>query len=92
MLMTIVEGGELWNVIHRESDDGSGEWISGISESDARFYSFVVAEALAYMHHKNIVFRDLKVSDIPQNGPSGPSQTNLLTTHQCFITSSLKTS
>lgn len=62
MLMTIVEGGELWNVIHREN--ASGEWISGITESDARFYSLVVAEALAYMHHKNIVFRDLKVSNI----------------------------
>lgn len=70
MLMTIVEGGELWNVIHRESEDGSGEWISGISESDARFYSFVVAEALAYMHHKNIVFRDLKVSRAPQMDPA----------------------
>eukprot|EP00526_Cylindrotheca_closterium_P001874 CAMPEP_0113630432 /NCGR_PEP_ID=MMETSP0017_2-20120614/15810_1 /TAXON_ID=2856 /ORGANISM="Cylindrotheca closterium" /LENGTH=1129 /DNA_ID=CAMNT_0000540893 /DNA_START=45 /DNA_END=3434 /DNA_ORIENTATION=+ /assembly_acc=CAM_ASM_000147 len=64
MLMTVVEGGELWNVIHREKDDGSGDWVSGISESDARFYSFVVGEALAYMHHKSIVFRDLKPENI----------------------------
>ncbi|CAJ1962601.1 unnamed protein product [Cylindrotheca closterium] len=64
MLMTVVEGGELWNVIHRESDDGSGDWISGISESDARFYSLVVGEALAYMHHKSIVFRDLKPENV----------------------------
>jgi len=62
MLMTIVEGGELWNVIHRERDDG--EWESGISESHARFYSLVVAEALAYMHRRSVVFRDLKPENV----------------------------
>ena len=62
MLMTMVEGGELWNVIHREEEDGN--WISGIGEDHAKFYALVIADTLAYMHHKNIIFRDLKPENI----------------------------
>lgn len=62
MLMTIVKGGELWNVVHKEQEDGS--WMSGISEADAKFYGLVIADTLAYMHQKNILFRDLKPENV----------------------------
>eukprot|EP00980_Cylindrotheca_fusiformis_P026268 scaffold15643_cov104-Cylindrotheca_fusiformis.AAC.4 len=62
MLMTIVKGGELWNVVHKEQDDGN--WLSGISEADAKFYALILADTLAYMHHKNILFRDLKPENV----------------------------
>ncbi|CAJ1931536.1 unnamed protein product [Cylindrotheca closterium] len=62
MLMTVVKGGELWNVVHKEQDDG--EWLSGISEEDTKFYSLIIADTLAYMHYKNILFRDLKPENI----------------------------
>lgn len=62
MLMTMVEGGELWSVIHREQPDGN--WISGIGEENAKFYALVVADTLAYMHHHNVIFRDLKPENI----------------------------
>lgn len=62
MLMTIVKGGELWNVVHKEQDDGS--WLSGIAESEAKFYSLILADTLGYMHQKNILFRDLKPENV----------------------------
>jgi hypothetical protein len=46
MLMTVVKGGELWNVVHKEQDDGS--WLSGISENNAKFYSLVIADTRKY--------------------------------------------
>lgn len=88
MLMTIVEGGELWNVIHKEVD---GEWISGISESDARFYSLVVADTLAYMHHKNIVFRDLKVSIFLERDPVDSLELKFTNNSRMLLVSSRKT-
>ncbi|KAL3934727.1 MAG: hypothetical protein SGBAC_009616 [Bacillariaceae sp.] len=62
MLMTVVKGGELWNVVHKEQDDGS--WLSGLGEDHAKFYALVIADTLAYMHYKNILFRDLKPENI----------------------------
>lgn len=62
MLMTIVKGGELFEVIHKEQEDGS--WLSGLEESHVKFYSLVIADTLAYMHYKNILFRDLKPENI----------------------------
>ena len=48
MVTEVIYGGELWSVIHREDEDG--EWISGIEESHAKFYTLIIADALAYMH------------------------------------------
>lgn len=62
MLMEAIKGGELWSVIHREDDDG--EWISGLNESHAKFYSLLLADALAYMHREKFIFRDLKPENV----------------------------
>jgi len=62
ILMALVHGGELFNVIHQQGDDGL--WYSGIPESDARFYAMVVADTLEYMHRRHYVFRDLKPENI----------------------------
>lgn len=62
MLMTLCTGGELWSVVHRFHEDGS--WESGIKEEDAKFYTLIVADTLAYMHRKNVLFRDLKPENV----------------------------
>jgi hypothetical protein len=62
ILMGLVHGGELFDVIHTELEDGM--WTSGIPESDAKFYAMVVADTLDYIHRKQFVFRDLKPENI----------------------------
>eukprot|EP00526_Cylindrotheca_closterium_P002102 CAMPEP_0113633424 /NCGR_PEP_ID=MMETSP0017_2-20120614/17394_1 /TAXON_ID=2856 /ORGANISM="Cylindrotheca closterium" /LENGTH=1118 /DNA_ID=CAMNT_0000544061 /DNA_START=140 /DNA_END=3499 /DNA_ORIENTATION=+ /assembly_acc=CAM_ASM_000147 len=62
MLMTLCTGGELWSVVHRKGDDG--KWQSGLKEEDAKFYSIIIADTLAYMHRKNVLFRDLKPENV----------------------------
>ena len=62
MLMNLASGGELWDVIHKENADGS--WTSGIPEQQARFYAFLLADTLAYIHSKKYVYRDLKPENV----------------------------
>ena len=65
-LMGLLPGGELWDLIHREDPD-TGDWINGLGdtgEEAAKFYSLAVADALAFMHSKKIVFRDLKPENV----------------------------
>jgi len=62
MVMEAVKGGELWNVIHRQGEDG--EWMSGISEEQAKFYALSLADALAYIHREKFIFRDLKPENV----------------------------
>jgi serine/threonine protein kinase len=62
ILMGLVHGGELFDVIHTQNDDGT--WSSGIPESDAKFYAMVVADTLEYIHRKQFVFRDLKPENV----------------------------
>lgn len=62
MLMSLASGGELWDTIHREESDGT--WTSGISEKQARFYAFLIADTLAYIHSKKYVYRDLKPENV----------------------------
>jgi CRP-like cAMP-binding protein len=62
MLMTLCTGGELWNVIHKVHNDGT--WESGVKEADAKFYTLIIADTIAYMHRKNVLFRDLKPENV----------------------------
>ena len=50
--MEFCQGGELFSLLSQ----------SNLSETKARFYASCVLEALAYLHAKHVVFRDLKVS------------------------------
>lgn len=62
MVMGLIKGGDLWAVIHRENE--MGEWISGFSEAQAKFYAFIVADTIDFLHTRQIVFRDLKPENI----------------------------
>lgn len=70
MLMGLITGGELWDVVHREDDDGN--WTSGIPESQAKFYALLIADTLAFMHAHNYVYRDLKPENVMIDGDGYP--------------------
>jgi len=57
MLIELVQGGELFSVIHTETRDG-------IEERNARFYAACILESLSYLHHRHICYRDLKPENI----------------------------
>jgi hypothetical protein len=53
MLLGLVQGGELFSLLHQTSYDG-------ISEKDTKFYAAGILEGLSHMHRRNILYRDLK--------------------------------
>ena len=53
LLLEFIQGGELWNVLHGPTSDG-------VPVPSARFYGACVIDALAYLHSKNIAYRDMK--------------------------------
>ena len=57
MLMGLVQGGELYSVIHTSRRDG-------MKEKHAIFYVAGIAEGLAYMHRRGFVYRDLKPENV----------------------------
>jgi len=57
MVIALVQGGELFSVIHKETYDG-------ISNDDSRFYAACILESLAHLHHRCICYRDLKPENI----------------------------
>ena len=57
MLLELVQGGELFSVIHTEWDDG-------IPNPNSRFYAACILESLAHLHHRHITYRDLKPENI----------------------------
>mmetsp|Transcript_18998 Transcript_18998/g.26817 ORF Transcript_18998/g.26817 Transcript_18998/m.26817 type:complete len:734 (+) Transcript_18998:149-2350(+) len=57
LLLRLVQGGELFQLLHQEYNDG-------INEKDAKFYAAGILEALTYMHRRNIVYRDLKPENV----------------------------
>ena len=59
MLMDLVQGGEMFNVLH-----GDHKRRKGLPESSARFYAAAIFDALAYCHNKGIVYRDLKPENV----------------------------
>jgi Protein kinase domain len=62
ILMGVVHGGELFDVIHTEQEDGT--YSSGLPESDAKFYAMVIADTLNYIHRQRYVFRDMKPENV----------------------------
>lgn len=57
MVMSLVQGGELYHVIHTDKCDG-------ISEADSRFYGACIAEGLGYVHRRGYAYRDLKPENV----------------------------
>jgi CRP-like cAMP-binding protein/tRNA A-37 threonylcarbamoyl transferase component Bud32 len=57
MLIELVQGGELFSVIHTETRDG-------IPNGNARFYAACILESLSHLHCRNICYRDLKPENI----------------------------
>ena len=57
MLLGIVQGGELFSLMHTPTRDG-------VPEAQAKFYGACIAEGLAFMHRRGFVYRDLKVSSV----------------------------
>ena len=57
MLLGLVQGGELFSLLHHDDHDG-------ISEIDSRFYSAAVLEGLSHIHRKNVIYRDLKAENV----------------------------
>jgi hypothetical protein len=62
ILMGLVHGGELFDVIHQQGDDGL--WYSGMPEDHAKFYTIVITDTLNYIHRKQYAFRDLKPENV----------------------------
>jgi CRP-like cAMP-binding protein/tRNA A-37 threonylcarbamoyl transferase component Bud32 len=57
MLIALVQGGELFSVIHTETRDG-------IPNGNSRFYAACILESLAHLHQRCICYRDLKPENI----------------------------
>lgn len=53
MLLDLIQGGELFGVIHSSRGDG-------VSNDDAVFYAACILEGLGHLHERNIAYRDLK--------------------------------
>jgi len=61
MLIDLVQGGELFSVIHTETRDG-------VPNANARFYAACILESLSHLHHRHICYRDLKPENILIDG------------------------
>ena len=57
MLLEIVQGGELFSLIHTDVADG-------VPEKDAKFYAACILEGLSFMHRRHILYRDLKPENV----------------------------
>lgn len=53
LLLPLIQGGELFNVIHTDKRDG-------ISNEASIFYGACILEALGHLHARSIVYRDMK--------------------------------
>lgn len=57
MLIELVQGGELFSVIHTETRDG-------VPNANSRFYAACILESLSHLHRRHICYRDLKPENI----------------------------
>jgi len=53
LLLPLIQGGELFNVIHTDKR-------AGLDNEPSQFYAACILEALGYLHARNIVYRDMK--------------------------------
>eukprot|EP00522_Entomoneis_paludosa_P005603 CAMPEP_0172451818 /NCGR_PEP_ID=MMETSP1065-20121228/9692_1 /TAXON_ID=265537 /ORGANISM="Amphiprora paludosa, Strain CCMP125" /LENGTH=860 /DNA_ID=CAMNT_0013203789 /DNA_START=39 /DNA_END=2621 /DNA_ORIENTATION=+ len=60
MLLEMANGGELFSLIFERPIDED----QFLPEDQARFYAFVIGDAMAYMHEQKYVFRDLKPENV----------------------------
>jgi serine/threonine protein kinase len=58
MLEALVQGGELFSIMHSDTE------VQGLPEAQVKFYAIGIADALAYMHRRKYVFRDLKPENV----------------------------
>ena len=65
MLLGLVQGGELFSLIHQATHDG-------IPEKDVKFYAAGIIEGLSYMHRRQILYRDLKPENVLIDGDGYP--------------------
>eukprot|EP00980_Cylindrotheca_fusiformis_P024375 scaffold11809_cov128-Cylindrotheca_fusiformis.AAC.14 len=57
LLLGLVQGGELFSLMHQTTYDG-------MSEKDAKFYGSAVLEGLSHIHRQHILYRDLKAENV----------------------------
>lgn len=57
MMIELVQGGELFSVIHTDTHDG-------IPNGNARFYAACILESLSHLHHRGVCYRDLKPENL----------------------------
>lgn len=57
MLIDLVQGGELFSVIHTDVRDG-------VANANSRFYAACILESLSHLHLRHISYRDLKPENI----------------------------
>jgi protein kinase A len=53
LLLPLIQGGELFNIVHTDTNDG-------ISNEASMFYGACILEALGHLHERNIAYRDMK--------------------------------
>jgi CRP-like cAMP-binding protein len=53
MLLEFIQGGELFSVLHTPQNDG-------VPDAQAKFYGGCILLALAYLHSRDIAYRDMK--------------------------------
>jgi CRP-like cAMP-binding protein len=53
LLLPLIQGGELFNVVHTDQRDG-------LDNDPSQFYAACILEALGHLHARNIVYRDMK--------------------------------
>jgi len=65
IVLEMVNGGELFNRIHPMDEDYENTpQDRALPEDHAKFYSFIIADMLKYMHEKRYVYRDLKPENV----------------------------
>jgi protein kinase A len=57
LLLGLVQGGELFSLVHQTSYDG-------MREIDAKFYGSAVLEGLSHIHRQHVLYRDLKAENV----------------------------